>query len=244
VLWKNRGVTVNPVRVFPGLFLFGVLFAGGPALADDLPLPGDLSVKQKANLKAFLAALPKPTEFLPPRAILRGFKRTDFERQATTKGPIKEYLAVIEPLPTVDDRALERVEILWYRANPSPGKPGVTVKRVVNVNTGEEVGMPEVLFNYPTPLAVEEVSEAVKLARQQSPAVQELYKRAKNEVLVTHKVKRPLQARREYSPGDRLVDLSFREKTATRAVTVLVNLTRQTVYGPALTPPAIKENAR
>src|SRR5262249_7849282 len=109
------------------------------------------------------------------------------------------------------------------------GSPGVTVRRVVDLGTGEAVGEPEVLFNHATPLTREERDEAIKLAREKVPALKEFYAGAHEKEIegaplipVTTASGQP-----DGSPGDRVVSLQFRKKDAPRRLTVMVNLTQQ-----------------
>src|SRR5437868_553832 len=68
-----------------------------------------------------------------------------------------------------------RVDVYYYRPNPTQGKPGITVKHTVDLTTGRQVGDTEVLLNHHSPIAREELADAIKLAREKVPAVGELY---------------------------------------------------------------------
>ena len=91
--------------------------------------------------------------------------------------PIKQYTVQIIPhRPVPDQEEVQRVDVYYYRPNPERGKPGITVRHTVDVTTGKQVGATEVLLNHHTPLSREELDEAVALAKDKTPAVQDLYK--------------------------------------------------------------------
>jgi hypothetical protein len=148
---------------------------------------------------------------------------------------IKEYLTSIVPYrAAASDKPPEKVEIYWYRPNPKRGSPGVTVRRVVDLATGEPAGEPEILFNYPTPLAREELIEAVKIARAKNEKVEELCRDSEagdidvSPLVTTIKV----TGVPDGAPGDRVVNLQFLKKSTAARANLFVNLTRGTVRDP------------
>ena len=150
--------------------------AGLAGRADDRLIPADLSDAQKANLKKGLAAVEKPKRFVPERARIVGNTPDGLDLDPAPGAEVKEYLASVVPHAAADrKKGPEKADLYWYRPNPKKGLPGITVRRTVDLTTGELAGGPEVLFNHATPLAPEERDEAVAMARKKVPAVAELY---------------------------------------------------------------------
>jgi hypothetical protein len=206
-----------------------------PRRVDERLLPSGLNDAQKAKLANFLASVKRPERFIPESARVITEAPVALDPNPVPGAEIKEYLTSIVPYRAqAKDKPPEKVEVYWYRPNPKKGAPGVTVRRVVDLSTGDPVGEPEVLFNYPTPLAREELDEAVKIARDKNEKVTELCRDAeRGDVEVTplvSPIKVPGLA--AGAPGDRVVNLQFLRKSTMARVSVLVNLTRETVRDP------------
>jgi hypothetical protein len=214
----------------PVLFLGAALFLGA-GRADESVIPANLTESQKANLKKALAAEEKPKQFIPDKAKFVGTPPEGLDRAPTPGVEIKQYLAAIVPYTTTDPKKTpEKAYVYWYRPNPKQGSPGVTVRRVVDLNTGQMLGEPEVLFNHATPVAAEERTEAIRLAREKIPAVRDLYAGADEKDIAIDALVQVISTTGlpEGAPGDRVVSLQFRKKDTTRRTTVMVNLTQQT----------------
>ncbi len=208
---------------------------GPPRGVDERLLPAGLGDKQKANLATFLAGVKKPERFIPESAKVVGEGAVALDPNPVPGAEVKEYLTSVVPhRPRAKDKPPDRAEVYWYRPNPKRGSPGVTVRRVVNLETGQEVGEPEVLFNYPTPLSREELAEAVRLARAKDEKVAELCRDAEEgDVEVTPLVSQVKVAGvPEGAPGDRVANLQFLKRSTAARASVFVNLTRETVRAP------------
>src|SRR5262249_8944498 len=182
------------------------------------------------NLTKFLSSLARPKRLIPEGSRAVGFAALSPEM--TREGTIREHLtAIIPERPTAAQPEPRRAEIFWYRYSPTKGKPGVTVKRVVDLSSGKQVGETEVFADYPTPLARAEVNEAIQLAREKSEKVKALYRQADtsnvrvDDLLAEYGAGAPGFA----GPGDRVVNLQFHDENAPGFVSVEVNLTRRTV---------------
>jgi hypothetical protein len=221
------------VRTGAILFLSAAVFLG-PARADDSQLPANLTDSQKANLKKFLAAVAKPKRFLPEKARFVGAVPDNLDPNPVPGAEVKEYLAAVVPFTAAEKKGPEKAYVYWYRPNPKQGAPGVTVRRVVDLTTGEAVGEPEVLFNHATPLSREERDEAIRLAREKSPAVRDLYAGADEKDIEATPLVQVITAtgQPEGSVGDRVVTLQFRKRSTNQRVNLVVNLTKQTVRDP------------
>src|SRR5262249_41266569 len=110
--------------------------------------------------------------------------------------------------------------------------PGITVRHTVDLTSGKQVGATEVFFKHHTPISREELAEAVALAREKSPAVQELYKeRDKNTVHWEYLQLMISRKHDPHGPGDRVVRLVFtapaiNNQPPPAPVRVIVNLTK------------------
>ncbi len=219
------------------LVLAAVVFLGVDPMsrADDRLIPANLTESQKANIKKFLASVEKPKQFLPEKAKLVGSAPSDLGVGAEPGAEIRQYLAAVIPYTAKDrKRGPEKAEILWYRPNPKKGQPGVTVRRVLDLTTGAAVGDPEVLFNHATPLTVEELNEAIKLARDKYPAAADLYATTEAKDVEVAPLVQVITAtgQADGAVGDRVVSLQLRKKGTNKRLAVMVNLTRQTVRDP------------
>jgi hypothetical protein len=197
---------------------------------DDSLIPSELNRDQQQNVKKFLSSLAKPKRLIPEGSQAVGFAALSPEM--TREGTIREHLtAIIPERPTAAQPEPRRAEVFWYRYNPIKGKPGVTVKRVVDLSSGKQVGQTEVFADYPTPLARAEVKEAIQLAGEKSEKVKAFYRRADSsnvrveELLAEYGAGAPGFA----GSGDRVVNLQFLDVTVPGFVSVEVNLTRGTV---------------
>ena len=215
-----------------GIFLLlGTALWLGAGRADDSVIPANLTDTQKANLKKILAAEEKPKRFIPDKAKFVGSPPEGLDQAPMPGAEIKQYLAAIVPYTTTDPKkSPEKAYVYWYRPNPKQGAPGVTIRRVVDLNSGQLVGEPEVLFNYATPVAPEERTEAIRLAREKIPAVRDLFTDADEKEIAVDALVQVITTTGlpEGAPGDRVVSLQFRKKNSTKRTTVMVNLTQQT----------------
>jgi hypothetical protein len=214
--------------------LFAVCSSGLRAEDKDL-IPPQLSKEQRENLQRFLQQHEKPDRYVPPDAkVVSSQPATlDTKKESEPGKPIKQYLAqIISHRPVPGHEEVDRVDVYYYRPNPEKGRPGITVRHTVDLTNGKQVGATEVLLNSHTPISREELAEAVQMAREQSPAIEGLYKgRDKTTVhweylqLLINRTHHP------HEPGDRVVRLVFTaspvEGQATPApVPVIVNLTK------------------
>jgi hypothetical protein len=244
---RNRSGPRDPedlaMNLANGLAAVSLLLGAGVALAgegdrprvDERLLPSGLTENQKTALANYLAAVKKPDRFIPESARVVGAGSISLDPNPVPGAEIKEYLTTIVPYrPTAKDKPPEKVEIYWYRPNPKKGSPGVTIRRVVDLATGESTGEPEVLFDYPTPLSREELAEAIKLARDKNDKVGELFRDAeRGDVVVSPLVTSIKVAGAPYgTPGDRVVNLQFLKKSTMARANTIVNLTRETVRDP------------
>lgn len=203
---------------------------------DEKLLPSGLTENQKTTLATYLAGVKKPERFIPESARVVSDGTVSLDPNPVPGAEIKEYLTSIVPYRAQSkDKPPEKVEVYWYRPNPKQGSPGVTVRRVVDLATGKPDGEPEILFNYPTPLAREELGDAVKIARAKSDKVTELCRDAEEgDIVVSPLVTLIKVTGAPYgTPGDRVVNLQFLKKSTSDRANVIVNLTKGTVYDPA-----------
>src|SRR5438105_482505 len=171
---KNKVLTLTAA----GLVLLTFSSRGFRASDKDL-IPPQLPKDQRENLQRFLQKHEKPERYLPPDAKLvdSPADKVETKDEAKPTKPIKQYMVqIISHRPVPGQEEVKRVDVYYYRPNPEKGKPGITVKHTVDVTTGKEVGQTEVLTKHHTPLAHEELQEAVELARDKPEAVKELYK--------------------------------------------------------------------
>ena len=184
----------------------------------------------------------KPDRFMPADAKLVGSPpaNVNLPRERVPGQPIKQYMVQITPhRPVPGQEEVKHVDVYYYRPHPEKGKPGITVRHTVDMTTGSQVGPTEVLLNHHTPIAREELAEAVALAREKSSAIGALYKeREKNTV---HWEYLQLLISRKFGPhepGDRAIRLVFRapavkDQAPTAAIPVIVNLTKGVVVPDA-----------
>lgn len=212
---------------------FALLTAAVAAAADDPPLPASLPEPGRQAVKRFLDGLPKPTRLIPPKAKVTAYgPRAAVEVDAEPAGEVKEYLASVVPHRAADAKAgPARADVYHYRPNPKRGTPGVTVKRTVDLATGEAVGEPEVLLGYPAPLTREERQQAVQLARDE-PTVKAVYAAAADakdvEVAVLFETV-SAEGVPGANVGDRVATLQFRARGTRPIAAAVVNLTQGTV---------------
>jgi hypothetical protein len=210
-------------------------FGGAPVAAADDMIPERLPQAKKDVLRKFLSTLEKPKRFLPPRAKLVGpaLPGLDLPVDAPLKGlDAKEYLAEVRPHDAADRlKGPDKVDLYWFRPNPQKGAPGLTVKRVVDLNTGKQIGDTEVRLDYAAPLTREEKAQAIGLAKKEVTQVRTLYTGAgKGDIEVVGLFEHITAAGvPDGMPGDRVVNLQFRRKRSPDVISVNVNVTKGTV---------------
>jgi hypothetical protein len=218
--------------------LIVVLGSAGNARAADADLvPRELPAEQKANLIRFLKDHEKPDRYIPPGAKVVGPASTPAETPPEPSLPpnavIKQYTVQLIPQrPVPNQPTPQRLDVYYYRPNPEQGKPGVTVKYTVDLTTGKQVGDTEVLLNHHSPLSREELADAVKLAREKSPDVRQLYAGREDTEVRWEYLQLMISRKTETSaPGDRVVRIVFSSTVADAPapVPVLVDLTKGTV---------------
>lgn len=212
-----------------------VVTVSAKSSADDRMIPASLDEGQRANLKKYLDSVEKPTQLIPANAKVVGTIPKILTAEPPVGSEVKEYLAsVIPDVATDAKKTPERATIYWYRPNPKQGSAGVTIRRVVDLNTGNPVGEPEVLFNHATPLAREERADAVALAYKQSAALRELSAGVDPKDIEVAPLLQVITAagQTDGAPGDRVVSMQFRNRKTTKRVRLMVNLTQQTVRDP------------
>jgi hypothetical protein len=201
-------------------------------------LPPNLPKEQREHLQHFLQDHEKPNRYIPRDAKLVDFQPPESDKQieSTPAKPIKQYTAqIISHRPVPGQEQVKRVDVYYYRPNPEKGKPGITVKHTVDLTTGKEVGQTEVLTKHHTPLAHEELDEAVELAKDKSDAVKELYKNRDKKAVRWEYLQLMIRGKHETNePGDRVVRLVFtasdgKDQTESEPVRVIVNLTKGVV---------------
>jgi hypothetical protein len=201
-------------------------------------VPARLPKSEQANLLRFLREHEKPEHYFPPDAKLVAARPSavDTSVDHAPGQPVKQYtVQIIEHRAVAGQEGPRRVDVYYYRPNPTAGKPGITVRHTVDLATGKQVGATEVLLNEHTPISREELREAVALAREKYAPVQELYKgRAAN--AVHWEYLQMLISRRHgpHEPGDRVARLVFTapaagNQAAPAPVPVVVNLTKGVV---------------
>jgi hypothetical protein len=206
--------------------------------ADNDMLPPQLTKDQRENLLRFLQRHEKPDRYVPADAKIVSTQPAtlDTKTENALGKPIKQYMVQItshRPVPGQEE--VKRVDVYYYRPNPEKGKPGITIRHTVDLDTGKQVGTTEVLLNSHTPISHEELTEAVELAREKSPAVAELYKgRAKNAVRWEYLQLMINRKHEQHEPGDRVVRIVFTAPAAgdeepPLPVRVIVNLTKGVV---------------
>jgi hypothetical protein len=225
------------------LALFGATLltaAPGSAVADDDLMPPQFTKEQRENLLRFLQKHEKPDRFIPADAKIVSSQPVTAEMnnaEATPARPIKQYMVQIAPhRPVPGQEEVKRADVVYYRPNPEKGKPGIAVKHTVDLTTGAQIGPTEVLLNSHTPISHEELSEAVSLAREKSPALAQLYKdRDKSAVRWEYLQLLINRKHGQTEPGDRVVRLVFqaaplaKDQDAPPPVRVIVNVTKGVV---------------
>lgn len=238
----KRGVIMRThwrllVRAIGAAAMLGVFVTGGRA-ADKELIPRQLPKEQQEKLARFLQAHEKPKTFMPPDAKVVGSQTGNVEAppEAAKDKPVKQYLVQITShRPVPGQEQVTKADVYYYRPNPEKGKRGITVKHTVDLTTGEQVGQTEVILNGRAPLAREELTEAVELAKEKSAAVQELYKGREKNAVHWEYLQLMIQRKTEaHEPGDRAVTLVFRvstdkEEAPPAPVRVVVNLTKGVV---------------
>jgi hypothetical protein len=203
---------------------------------DERLLPSSLTETQKATLANYIASVKQPDRFIPESARVVGDSSVALDPNPVPGAAIKEYLTSIVPYRSATkDKPPERVEIYWYRPNPKKGAPGVTIRRVIDLASGQPVGEAEVLFNYPTPLSREELNEAVKIAREKNEKIGDLCRDSEEGDVVVTSLVSPIKVAGapDGTPGDRVVNLQFLKKSSMARGNVIVNLTKGAVRDPS-----------
>lgn len=210
--------------------------------ADKDLVPPQLPKDQQANLLRFLEKNGKPDRYFPRDARIVGAQPSNIE-PANNSAPeklIKQYtVQIVSHRPVPDQPEPKRVDVYYYRPNPEQGKPGITVRHTVDLTTGEQVGQTEVLVNHHTPMSREEISEAVDLAREKNPVLQQLYKdQAKTMVQYEYLQLMINRKHAPHEPGDRVIRLVFtwtapKDDPAPAPIKVIVNLTKGVVVNDA-----------
>lgn len=226
---NRRGLTA----VATALLLIAPAFAQGDETSK--LIPPQLSKDQRETLARFLAQHDKPERFVPQGAIIvdpqpgQATPPVEPPRGAT----IKQYTVQVTPHRSVPGQPEPtRVDVYYYRPNPEKGRPGITVKRTVDVATGDQVGPTEVHLNKHMPLARAEINEAVELAKEKLPALQALYQdRSKNTVRYEYLQMLISRKHEGNDPGDRVVRFVFAAKpregqSPTPPLRIIVNLTK------------------
>jgi hypothetical protein len=202
-------------------------------------IPSQFPKEQQENLLRFLQKHEKPDRYIPQGAKIVSPQQGNTEAtpdSVPSKTPIKQYTVQITPhRPVPGQGEVKQVDVYYYRPNPEKGKQGITVKHTVDVTTGEQVGPTEVLLKHHTPLSREELAEAVALAKEKSPGVQELCKDRDKSAVKWEYLQMLINRKNESNePGDRVVRLVFTAsppegQPAPTPVRVIVNLTKGVV---------------
>jgi hypothetical protein len=213
-------------------------FFGTIQAADDEMIPSQFPKEQRDNLQRFLKEHSQADRYVPKDAKLVDPlpNAADEKIVSTPEKPIKQYLVQITPhRPVPDQEEVKRADVYYYRPNPEKGKPGITVKRTVDLTTGKQVGEAEVLVKNHAPISREELAEAVALVREKSSAVQALYKDRDAKTVRWEYLQLMVNKKSaQDDPGDRVVRFVFtapaaNEKDEPPHVPVVVNLTKGTV---------------
>src|SRR5262249_18874066 len=221
-----------------------LLVTSPPGLnADDKDLiPQQFPKEQRDNLLRFLQKHEKPDRFVPPDSKVIGppLVGSDNKNEKPPASPIRQYLVqIVSHRPVPGQEEPKRVDVYYYRPNPEKGKRGITVRHTVDLTTGDQVGTTEVLTNSHTPISGDELGEAVALAREKSPAVQELYKDRDKSAVRWEYLQLLINRKHEMmEPGDRAIRLVFRatpveDQPPPTPVRVIVNLTKGIVVPDA-----------
>ncbi|HZT81802.1 MAG TPA: hypothetical protein VFA26_16365 [Gemmataceae bacterium] len=225
-------------RFLPALAAALLLAPAGFGAFDNELIPPQLPQGQREKLQNFLKEHEKPKDFLPPDARVIGSPPggRDIGGKDKPARPVKQFLVQITPhRPVPGQEEVRRADVTYFRPNPEKGKPGIAVRYTVDLATGKQVGQTEVLLNGNTPLAREELADAVALAREKFAAVQTLYKEHDRNTIRWEYLQFTVRRKHEpHEPGDRVVSLVFtapgRDGQAPPApVRVVVNLTKGVV---------------
>lgn len=224
-------------RVLAAAVVLGLSFQLLHAGDEDL-IPKQFSQEQRDKIQQFLKDHAKPSRYVPEGAKVVDAPREGVQlpREEKAGQTVKQYLVQITPhRPVADQEQVTRADVYFYRPNPEKGKPGITIKRTLDVTTGKQIGETEVLLNGRTPLAREELGEAIELAKEKSEAVQALYKKFdKNAVHWEHLQMTINRKHEQHEPGDRAVILTFtvtvpKDQAPPEPVRVIANVTKGVV---------------
>jgi len=222
------------------LILVWLAALNGLWASDDDLIPSQFPKNQRDNLRRFLEQHNKPDRYMPQDARIIGAPSADETAAEQTPGkPVKQYTVQIVPhRPIPGHEQVTRADVYYYRPNPVKGKPGITVRYTVDLTNGSQSGPTEVLLNHHTPVSHEELEEAVALAREKSPAVQELYKHHDSGQVHWEYLQMFVSRKHDpHEPGDRVVRLTFtaqarRNENTQRPISAVVNLTKGIVVAP------------
>jgi len=215
-----------------------IAFVGKLIGSDDDLIPKQFSREQRGNILRFLKDHEKPKQYIPRDAKIVGGQPGAAEKLPEVKEgqSVKQYLVQIMPhRPVPGQEEVRRVDVYYYRPSPVKGKPGVTIKHTLDVVTGKEIGTTEVLLNGNTPLAREELAEAVDLAKNNFEPVKALYKRFDKDAIHWEFLQLTINKKQEsLEPGDRAVMLTFtvtvpKDQTPPAPVRVIANVTKGNV---------------
>jgi hypothetical protein len=228
----------TPTKRFLAAAVLALALTRGLPASDKDVIPPQLPKDQQENLLRFLQQHDKPDRYIPDGAKIVDTPPPNAGGNPETPParPVKQYtVSVVAHRPVPDQAEVKRADVYYYRPNPEKGKPGITVRYTVDLTNGQAVGQPEVLFNHHTPVSREELEEAVALAREKSPAVQELYKgREANAVRWEYLQLFVSRKHEAHEPGDRVVRFVFTAPAAEgqappAPARVVVNLTKGVV---------------
>lgn len=210
-----------------------------PLSANDREMiPPQFSAEQKGNLAKFLEKHQKPDRFVPKDAKLVDAPPSGIDGNVDPipGQAIKQYtVQIVSHRSVPGQEAVKCADVFYYRPNPEKGKQGITVKYTVDVTSGEQVGPTEVLVKHHSPISREELNDAVTLAKEQSPDVQELYKeRDATGVRWEYLQLKITKKHEQHEPGDRVVRLTFQAtpvegQLPPRPVKMTVNVTKGVV---------------
>lgn len=224
-------------RKYAWLIVFGGI-AGTTLAADRDLIPPQLPKDQREKLLKFMERQTKPDRFLPKDAKLVDAPddRSKLDVEPKPGQSIKQYtVQVVSHRPVPGQEQVKRVDLYYYRPNPTHGKQGITIKQTVDVTTGEQVGQTEVLIKHHTPISREELAEAVALAKENSPEVKNFYQAHEGNAVRWEYLQMKVNRKHDqHEPGDRVVRLVYSAapvegQVAPTPVRVIVNLTKNIV---------------
>ena len=210
----------------------GVTVMSSHLQADDALIPQSLPKAKQDTLSQYMAKHNqlKRERLLPPNAKITNWNasRMTFEdTDASATAPVREYLAAIVPHQApAGDAGPDKTDIYWFRPHVKKGANGVTVKQVVDLNTGKQVGESEVLLGYPCPLTREEKQQALELAKEQLPDVKKLFEANPDTVRVETLLETVSVEGSANALGNRVAYLRFLKKDV-KSVAAAVNLTTE-----------------